>query len=556
MDLEARAEAAFAGDELKAAVLRADDDRLEDAFLRDRLDELVELLALEPIIIRKKGDGCEIVAGERRFRATLKVHHGKGRGATIPALIRDLSDEEAIEIMTIENLQRENLNAWRRPAPSDIYLTLKGDDAAEELALKIGVDPRYVRRRVRVLSLPKKALEMWEKGEVRYGHLEQFLRLGTKQEVLDILDRGVVYSVTHLRQEIDSRSPGISKALFDTKKSGCQKCAHNSARQRSLFGEDFKTDKPLCLSPSCFAKRQDDHLTKTWDPGRFGTPSFRWRRDLSYETYAAIYGGRVLEACKECDKFVTLLEIDGQVSIERACLDKSCYRTAYGTEEQPRPARRRRKRARPSGTPPSSGRSSIGRRSPRCARRCRRTTARPPCRPRRDPRGAIAMALEAFTRKATGKEPTIVRVKDVWKYIEALGPDETGAIKEATVNMVLQGTRGEGTNFYHSGYTIGADMRHVLAAHLGIDLARDWRLNEEYLKKKTVSEILSIGRKPGLADGMSIFDNPKAKAYLLGTIKRKSPEACKKTELMDLILKSGVDLAGRVPDEILKVKEA
>ena len=61
-----------------------------------------------------------------------------------------------------------------------------------------------------------------------------------------------------------------------------------------------------------------------------------------------------------------------------------------------------------------------------------------------------------------------------------------------------------------------------------------------------MGEILSIGRKPGLAHGTSIFDDPKAKAYLLGTIKRKSPEACKKSELINLILKSGVDLAGRV----------
>jgi ParB family chromosome partitioning protein len=530
-------------------------------FEGEKFDELVKSIekngVIEPIIIRKKGDDYEIVAGERRFRATLKAHHGNGRGATIPALIRDLSDEEALEIMAIENLQRENLNELEEARAFRTYLTLKGDDAAEELASKIGVDPRYVRRRVRVLSLPKKALEMWEKREVRYGHLEQFLRLGTKQEVLDILDRGVVYSVTHLRQEIDSRSPAISKALFDTKQSGCQKCAHNSARQRSLFGEDFKTDKPLCLSPSCFAKRQADHLTKTWDPGEFGTPSFRWRRDLSYETYAAIYGGRVLKACKECDKFVTLLEIDGQVSIERACLDKSCYRTAYSTK-----ADTSGEAAKKEGPP--EWHATFFREE------FYKQTIPAVCETMPPDNYALLhvalvaileanrQALDAFARKATAKEPTIVRVKDVWKYIEALGPDETRcAIKEATVNMVLQGTRGEGTNFYHSGYSIGADMRHVLAAHLGIDLARDWRLNEEYLKKKTVSEILSIGHRTwSLADPTPIFDDPKGKAYLLGTIKRKAPEACKKTELMDLILKSGVDLAGRVPDEILKVKEA
>ena len=125
------------------------------------------------------------MAGERCLRGSLQVHKGNGKGATIPALVRNLTYEEAIEFMTIENLQREDLNELEDARAFQTYLTLKGTDAVEDLASTIGVDPRYIRRRVRVLNFPKKALDLWAKGAMRYGHLEQFLRLGTKQEVLE-----------------------------------------------------------------------------------------------------------------------------------------------------------------------------------------------------------------------------------------------------------------------------------------------------------------------------------------------------------------------------------
>jgi ParB family chromosome partitioning protein len=523
-----------------------------------KFDELVQSIAkrgvIEPIIVRKVDAGYEIVAGERRFRASLQVHHGNGHGATIPALVRDLTDEEAIEFMTIENLQRENLTELEEARAFQHYLSVKGEDAAEELAQKIGVDPRYVRRRVRVLSLPKKALDMWEQGELRYGHLEQFLRLGTKGEVLEILDRGIIYSVDQLRSDIDRRSPQIAKALFDTKKAGCQKCAHNSSRQRSLFGDVCKTDNPLCLSPTCFAKRQGDHLAKTWDREKFGTASFRWRSELPHDDCAIIWS-KPHKACRECEKCVTAMEIDGRVSQEHVCLDKSCHRTTYSSKAPSAGGEKK-----PAGAP--SWHATFFREEFYKERIPVVAAPIPPdsCQLLHATLVAIleanTQAFRAFARKAGKRDTDFIHVKDLWPQIQALGSDETKeAIKEATVNMVLQGTRGEGTNFYINGYSIGPHMRHVLAAHLGIELALDWRLSEEYLRKKTIAEVLAIGHRGGLQHATSIFDDPKAKAYLLGTLKRKTPEACKKTELIDLILKSGVDLAGRVPDEILKEKD-
>jgi hypothetical protein len=249
------------------------------------------------------------------------------------------------------------------------------------------------------------------------------------------------------------------------------------------------------------------------------------------------------------------MEIDGRVTHERVCLDKSCYRTTYSTKT----TSGEKKQAGPPSWHGTFFREEFYKeRIPVVA------APIPPdsCQLLHATLVAILeanhQARSAFARKTgtKGGEFDYANINTLWPRIEALGPDETKeAIKEATVNMVLQGTRGEGANAYVSGYSIGPHMRHVLAGHLGIELALDWRLTEGYLKKKTIAEVLGIGRKGGLQHATSIFDDPKAKAYLLGTLKRKSPEACRKSELIELILKSGADLSGRVPDEILKEKD-
>jgi hypothetical protein len=95
-----------------------------------------------------------------------------------------------------------------------------------------------------------------------------------------------------------------------------------------------------------------------------------------------------------------------------------------------------------------------------------------------------------------------------------------------------------------------AEYRHYVALHLGIDLAKEWRLNKEYLEKKTITEILTLLNKLGIAK------DKKALAYLAETLNKKPGrfDTCKKQELIKCILESGVDLAGKVPEEILKIE--
>ena len=108
------------------------------------------------------------------------------------------------------------------------------------------------------------------------------------------------------------------------------------------------------------------------------------------------------------------------------------------------------------------------------------------------------------------------------------------AFKEASAHIIM-------------GPQAGADERHKIASYLGIDLSKEWEMTEEYCKKKTVKELLTIGELHG------IFTDPKAEAFLFEKLlkKRKNFKTCKKGELVRLFMESGVELKGKVPDEIL-----
>jgi len=89
-------------------------------------------------------------------------------------------------------------------------------------------------------------------------------------------------------------------------------------------------------------------------------------------------------------------------------------------------------------------------------------------------------------------------------------------------------------------------IRREVANHLGSDLKTEWRITPEYLQKKTVSEIHAIAKQ------FKLFEDEKAQKFLIDHGKKAGRfDTCKKGELVKIILESGIDLAGVVPEEIL-----
>ena len=146
-------------------------------------EELAELAAsikekgvLQPVLVRPMADGCyELVAGERRFRAAENAGLAK-----IPALVRKLSDREALEVAIVENVQRADLNAIEL---AEGYSRLLRDFSLsqEQVAERVGKDRATVANTIRLLRLPAQVRQALADGKLTAGHARALLSAPAEQ---------------------------------------------------------------------------------------------------------------------------------------------------------------------------------------------------------------------------------------------------------------------------------------------------------------------------------------------------------------------------------------
>ena len=132
---------------------------------------------LQPIIVREKGGYYEIVAGERRWRAAqlAQLHE-------IPALIKELTDIEVLEIAIIENIQRSNLNPYEE-ALGYKQLLEKFNYTQEELASNLGKSRVYITNLTRLLNLPDSVLKFLKDGTITVGHARALIGVDKALEI-------------------------------------------------------------------------------------------------------------------------------------------------------------------------------------------------------------------------------------------------------------------------------------------------------------------------------------------------------------------------------------
>ena len=149
-------------------------------FDREKLDELAQSIkengVIQPIIVRQSPViGYEILAGERRYRASLLA------GLTsIPAVVKQLSDQEMMVQSIIENLQRENLNPIEEARAYE-SLVEKGFTHTE-IADKMGKSRPYISNSIRLLSLPEPILSEVESGKLSQAHARSLVGLNKEQQ--------------------------------------------------------------------------------------------------------------------------------------------------------------------------------------------------------------------------------------------------------------------------------------------------------------------------------------------------------------------------------------
>ncbi len=145
------------------------------------LDELKASIAeygvLVPIIVRSRGDGFELVAGERRWRASAALQR-----ATIPAIVRASDDRDALEVAIIENLQRENLSPLEEAA-GVAHLVDEYGLTQEEVALRLGKSRPAIANALRLLALPDAIKAMLADGRLSAGHARALLAARAEDRV-------------------------------------------------------------------------------------------------------------------------------------------------------------------------------------------------------------------------------------------------------------------------------------------------------------------------------------------------------------------------------------
>lgn len=135
-----------------------------DEEIQDLAASIREKGIIQPLIVRRLGDGYQIVAGERRWRAAqiAQVHD-------VPVVVRDYTDLEVLEIAIIENVQRADLNPIEEAAGYRQLMERFGH-TQEKLAEALGKSRSYIANLLRLLQLPADVVSMVERGDLSVGH--------------------------------------------------------------------------------------------------------------------------------------------------------------------------------------------------------------------------------------------------------------------------------------------------------------------------------------------------------------------------------------------------
>lgn len=172
-------------------------------FEEERLNDLASSIQqhgiLQPIVLRQTVQGYYIVVGERRFRASQLAGLTK-----VPAIIKELSDEDMMELAIIENLQREDLNAIEE---AESYKKMMTDlnITQQEVARRLGKSRPYIANMLRLLQLPKNVAQMVQQGALSSAHGRTLLTLKDASKIKKTAKQAVQesWSVRYLEEYVN-----------------------------------------------------------------------------------------------------------------------------------------------------------------------------------------------------------------------------------------------------------------------------------------------------------------------------------------------------------------
>ena len=180
--------------ELDLGDIDANPHQPREHFDDEHLGELAESIrkhgVLQPVVVRRAGDRYQLVVGERRVRASRLA----GR-ATIPAIVRDIDDDDSLKFALLENLQREDLTPVEEARG---YAALRDEYklSVKDIAGMLGKDRSTVANTLRLLKLPARVIELLEQGRLTAGHARAILSMEGEARQIEWAERAVSQGFT------------------------------------------------------------------------------------------------------------------------------------------------------------------------------------------------------------------------------------------------------------------------------------------------------------------------------------------------------------------------
>jgi ParB/RepB/Spo0J family partition protein len=236
----------------------------DDLGMRELTESIKEQGVLQPIIVRTNGNGWRLVAGERRLRAALAAGLPE-----IPAMIRQLTDEEAFEVQITENLQRKDIHPMEEASAFQALLKKHADYSIKELVTRFAKSAIYVTQRLSFNNLIPEFQKEFYEGRFLTGHAVLLSRLTKDDQYLlrKNIGKDDFGSVADLNDEIDNHITNLlSKASFKMDDANlypaagaCTNCPKRSGGNHLLF-PDVK-DKDRCFDKKCYDRKTELDFT-------------------------------------------------------------------------------------------------------------------------------------------------------------------------------------------------------------------------------------------------------------------------------------------------------
>lgn len=525
------------------------------------MDELVSSVRsvgiLQPLLLKPLGDTgeYEIVAGERRWRAAQMA------GLTeVPALVRELSDEDAEIASLTENVIRADMSASEEAEAANRLLYRNQGDK-EETARQLGWTVEKLGKRLALMSCASEVRAALTERKIQLGHAELLAAVPADKQIkaLKRIVEGNI-PVVVLKDNLGKLAHKLASAIFDT--AVCQNCQYNSSQQRSLgFSENIGDG--YCTNGEHYEQLTNEKLEAIAAEKREDFPKVViYRKEDGFQPLPLIADGALgvgaeqVEACKACANFGCAISglpgSEGEVT-ESLCYDGACHQQKIAARLKAEKA------AGQSAHPPSGGKSASGKPA---ATAGKSASAKANAIPK-----AVAQYRVEQWRKMAAKELHMQPSKaqsllfglaltghmthvDQSRYRTAV--ERTLDDLPKAINLIEGVEFGDGLEPERLTQVLALipcaaaygvpehDLVRILA-FLDVSVATHWKLNKEFLALMSKSEIEAIAEEIGLKKAMKDFAKAKGE---------------KKDDFITALLKvDGFDYRGAVPKVMLYDKK-